>query len=622
MLLNLEKLPHEILLQVLSLLPPLDIVHLQYVSRRLLQVARDDKVWREETFWESTFVGQIRRRREAIVDANLEEPRFADLAIALAAGNGLNHSRLQKSGIELKAQETEKLRLRVNWDPCFPNEKVEWYKEYIARHAPIQTNWLEQPRSRESPEHECLEARGVALYKPETGITLVVAPLDDGSIVLWNLCGAQGAKGNICSRSKAGLLSVGTEAPVSGGRYSKTISIGVTECITVDSARKRAYVAVQSSLVEVDLESLSAISQEDFGDVITALSEARYPTPITVGTSQAIYLYDTRASQRLYNGYDNRVESQFHHDEPSSSTFRRLINGDLSLIHAPLYQPGPLNILHMPSGAGESGSASDDIYIAGRFPSILNYDRRSFPRLRGTIHSGASLAALASIPYPFSSLDKDLATRGELSTEQVLEYKSRPGHTLIACGEYNSKGSLEVYGISPETLFASVPSISDSGRVYNAVLKNRQTASSSKLLSATSHGTSIVMSDGGGNLKWMERDGRSEIRRYNIAHGSTEAPRGIFGTLGDSYLDSGSGDIVIKILENDGELVLWTGERIGLLRFSAKPGFTSESFQNIVKTAEEARQEREEQIYSDTMRRALEHHAKEMRYVQRLGFGL
>jgi len=57
----------------------------------------------------------------------------------------------------------------------------------------------------------------------------------------------------------------------------------------------------------------------------------------------------------------------------------------------------------------------------------------------------------------------------------------------------------------------------------------------------------IVVSDGGGNLKWLERDGFTEARRWNIAHGSIEAPRGIFGTLGDSYMDSGSGDIVIKI---------------------------------------------------------------------------
>merc|ERR1712093_220033 len=103
-------------------------------------------------------------------------------------------------------------------------------------------------------------------------------------------------------------------------------------------------------------------------------------------------------------------------------------------------------------------------------------------------------------------------------------------------------------------------------------MKNRQTSSSSKLLSVSNHGTRIVVSDGGGNLKWLEGDGFTEARRWYIAHGSVEAPRGIFGTLGDSYMDSGSGDIVIKLANtrngpdknvNEDDLVLWTGEKMG-----------------------------------------------------------
>src|ERR1035438_8772484 len=43
-------------------------------------------------------------------------------------------------------------------------------------------------------------------------------------------------------------------------------------------------------------------------------------------------------------------------------------------------------------------------------------------------------------------------------------------------------------------------------------LKNRQTSSNSKLLSVSNHGTRIVFSDGGGNIKWVEGNGffRSE----------------------------------------------------------------------------------------------------------------
>jgi hypothetical protein len=287
-----------------------------------------------------------------------------------------------------------------------------------------------------------------------------------------------------------------------------------------------------------------------------------------------------------------------------------------------LYQPGPLSILHLPLFGDELGG-SGEIYVAGRFPSILNYERRTFPKLRGTIHSGARLCSMTSLPYPFASLEKDLARQGELSIDQVLEAKTRPGKTLIACGEYNSKGSLEMYGLSPYPEMNPISTgTSTGGTLQNSATKNRQTSSSSKLLSVSNHGTQIVVSDGGGNLKWMERDGFTESRRWNTAQGSVGTPRGIFGTLGDSYMDSGSGDIVIKILENKGELILWTGEKIGLLSFSSKPGFTAQSFEHAAKTAEEARLEREERIYSRTMRRALEHQANEVRYVKGLGIGL
>ncbi len=305
------------------------------------------------------------------------------------------------------------------------------------------------------------------------------------------------------------------------------------------------------------------------------------------------------------------------------------MNPDPSPLYAHLHHPGPLSILHLPSSSDE-WDGNGDIYVAGRFPSILNYDRRYFPKLRGTIHSGARLCSMASLPYPFASMEKDLARRGELSIEQVWEAKTRPGRTLIACGEYNSKGSLEMYGLSPDPHFSTISSDSSAGSLQNSVMKNRQTSASSKLLSVANHGTRIVVSDGGGNLKWLERDGFTEARRWNIAHGSVEAPRGIFGTLGDSYMDSGSGDIVIKMANThngrDGlgneDLVLWTGERIGLLSYSSKPGFTAESFEQAGnKTPEQIHTEREARTYAETMGRALEANANEVRWMAGWGLG-
>jgi len=359
--------------------------------------------------------------------------------------------------------------------------------------------------------------------------------------------------------------------------------------------------------------------------------------PLTVGTNLSLYLHDPRVQRNSgqASGESGRLDS---YDTSFGSfaskgllDFRRLLNPEPSPLYAHLHHPGPLSILHLPS-SGDEWDGNGDIYVAGRFPSILNYDRRYFPKLRGTIHSGARLCSLASLPYPFASMEKDLARRGELSIEQVWEAKTRPGKTLIACGEYNSKGSLEMYGLCPEPHLSTISSDSSPGSLQNSVMKNRQTSSSSKLLSVANHGTRIVVSDGGGNLKWLERDGFTEARRWNIAHGSVEAPRGIFGTLGDSYMDSGSGDIVIKMvnthngrdgkLVND-DLVVWTGEKIGLLSFSSKPGFTANSFEETgSKTPEEIRTEREERTYAETMGRALEANANEVRWMRGLGLGM
>jgi hypothetical protein len=387
--------------------------------------------------------------------------------------------------------------------------------------------------------------------------------------------------------------------------------------------------------VELDLTTLSTISHDRFPFSITALSEAKHPTPLTVGTNLSLYLHDSRERRLSGTAGSDRLdsyESGFGSlKSPKSLDCRSLLDPEPSPIYAHLYHPGPLSILHLPS-SGNEWDGNGDIYVAGRFPSILNYDRRYFPKLRGTIHSGARLCSMASLPYPFASMEKDLARRGELSIEQVWEAKTRPGKTLIACGEYNSKGSLEMYGLSPQPHLTTISSDSTAGSLQNSVMKNRQTSSSSKLLSVANHGTRVVVSDGSGNLKWLERDGFTEARRWNIAHGSVEAPRGIFGSLGDSYMDSGSGDIVIKLanthngrtdkLVNESDLVLWTGEKIGLLSFSSKPGFTAESFEKTgAKTPEVAHREREEQTYSQTMRRALEASANEVRYMRGLGLG-
>ncbi|TGO65440.1 hypothetical protein BCON_0002g00220 [Botryotinia convoluta] len=634
---KMDDLPSEIVLNITSYLEPSDIVKLQFVSKRYLELGRDDTLWRDQCFTHSSFLERLRRRQELISTESEDESGMRDLAIALATNNGTGDSRLHKARHEardFKAQSNERVRILANWDPSYPTEKVKWYDEYIARNAPISTSWVQQPRHRESASHEHLEVRGMALYTPmgETETTMVVAPLDDGSICIWDISTNAPKKGSIIARSKSGILSV-DENPKDLKSRSKMISTGVTECISVDSTLKRAYVAVQSGLVEVDLETLQTVNHERYPFSITALSEAKHPTPLTVGTNLSLYLHDSR--QRTNVGSSSQAEQldSFSGISGSASnhfSFKSLLDPEPSAEYAHLYQPGPLSIVHLPSAESE-WNGNGDIYVAGRFPSILNYDRRNFPKLRGTIHSGARLSQIASLPYPFASMEKDLARRGELSVEQVWQAKTRPGKTLIACGEYNSKGSLEMYGLSPDPNLSNISSQFSAGRLQDSTMKNRQTSSSSKLLSIANHGTRIVVSDGGGNLKWFERDGFTESRKWNIAHGSVAGPRGIFGTLGDSYMDSGSGDIALKILTtdsglhdrsvNENDLVLWTGDKIGLLNFSNKPGFTADSFEETPRTAEEALREKEEHTHSETMRRALEMQANEVRYVRGLGMG-
>jgi len=152
-------------------------------------------------------------------------------------------------------RQRERVRIMANWDPSFPPERVSWYNEYIQRHASISVSWLQQPRvyMSEHSEPELVEARGVALYRPDgpregrTGVETVfaVSPLDDGGVCIWDIGGTRGKKGAIISRSKPGILFI--DGPGSdNNRRDKRVDSGVTECVSVDSQQHRAFFAVQS----------------------------------------------------------------------------------------------------------------------------------------------------------------------------------------------------------------------------------------------------------------------------------------------------------------------------------------------------------------------------------------
>lgn len=549
------------------------------------------------------------------------------------------------------SRRNERIRIMENWDPSYHGEKVNWYDEYIQRHAPVAVNWLQQPTLRDGSASTYIEARGLAIYRPEDSgqdphkpeVIFAVSPLDDGSVCLWDVTGAKGQKGAIYAKSRPGILFI--DGPLAdNSRRSKRIDSGVTECVSIDSKLHLAFFAVQSrkscngyhsvlrqcltarctGLFEVDLRRLAVVGCEPFPWSITTLSASDPSTPLTVGTNNGIHMHDFRSRSTFSADDPERLDAfeGLGAKELYQRGIKALFDDKPLPPYAPLAYPAPLSIVHMQRPGAEADIA-DEVYVAGRFPSILLYDRRMFPSIKGSIHSGARLSSLTSLPFAFSILDNELRRDAQLSLEQVEKSKiaSPDGRTLLACGEYNTKGSLELYGLQP----SSRSSTSLPGGLLNSVFKNRQSSSDSKLLSGTVHGTRLVFSDGSGYIKWFERDGCTEVRRQPIGH--WERPKGpsIFASM------QASDDIAKKLVTtrgnsnsgvNDNDLLFWTGEHLGMVTFSPSPLFTAEDFEEEAKSAAELEKEREERIYSENMRKALQRQADDVRFVKNLGLGV
>lgn len=626
----MDALPEEVALHVLSFLDVSDIVRLQSVSHRYLTLGRDTALWKIECFNRSR--AEALRRRQQLRSA--QDARLAELRNAVSALPGGDLSAWDVSQLRGSAQprassdpeaEARSLRQRAltNWEPGYADEKIDYYEEYIHRHAPLNIGWLKLPNTQVHDKEAQLEATGIGtlvdsqINRPNR----VVAPLDDGSICIWDISSrstnSPGGGGRLLAQSKRGLLTGLPEAASSENHIIMT-ETGAVESVAVDSTAQKGFFAVQNLLHEVDLETLKLISTKQYPFHITALSEATSRTPLTVGTNMTVHLYDPRdpafaARDGAYGG--------------------ELIGG-LVYSHATLEEPGPLSILH--HDGFESGDSS--IWVAGRFTSLLNYDRRFFPRLRGTTHCGAKIACLTYLPYPLVPQSLDLVRNPDASISALLEARSRPGMTMLAAGEYRGKGSLELHG---------VPRIEP--------YQNRQTASASKLLSVAPHGGRIVFSDGDGNLKWMERDGFSHVRTFNIndrppdsSDASHDASAyGIWSSTASEM--PGQGDIVQKIIPtqpvgvstssnvasvggnrpdvNQSNLLLWTGDgAIGVLGFGhSNPLGEDENWQYEMEaqagTTEQKAREDAERQYGMAMRRALERNADEVRFVRGLGMG-
>ncbi|KAL2432742.1 hypothetical protein ABEF95_014986 [Exophiala dermatitidis] len=624
----MERLPEEILIDILDYLEPEELVSLQRTCVALAKTARANPLWRYKCF-EKSPSASIRRNAGTL---NMITNALQSLTISDQPGRRQSPSR-HTNASEQSFRESQRARAVNQWDLSGKNEQVDWYSEYKGRHAPLNTHWLMCPSLKD------LEIRGIASLD---GSNQAVGYLEDSSICIWDLSKDSLGRRRFreLGRSKPSTLFADAVQP------DESL---VVDCVSTFPAQQKAFVAVGNILNEVDLSILKVVSSVKYKYPITALSQSTSPDlPLTIGTQWSLHILDPRipstalSSESLRErvdevpGRSTAILPDFSHSRnphPLPPTYPRPRPTGISdttsrdpyrsashhwMAYAKI-EPGPLSILH---------HSDNEILIAGRFPSILSYDRRYFPRLQYVIHSGGSLSALTSIPYPPAG-----AGPGSGATS-----------TLVACGEYRGRGSLELYSLphskgnntnsNANGTFSSTSSSEgeegepdfpmdynseskeDSSSLFS--YKNRQEAAKSKLLSVASHGTKIVFSDSEGGLKWVERDGRSLVRKWNINNFQT-SPTG--GSINGDQVARKIIPLNVPASERgrrgDADLLVWTGERIGIV--STNPQFADH--EELIRELEEGedtaeREERERaEIYSKTMRQALERQADERRWM-------
>jgi hypothetical protein len=488
----------------------------------------------------------------------------------------------------------------------------------------LRTDWLVTP----DPSRQ-VEIKGIATLG-ESG--RAVGFLEDASVCVWDL--RESASG------KRVFGELGRSAP--DVLFSDIVTAGeslVTDCVSAFDSQQKAYIALGNVLNEVDLDTLRVVSHSKYAFPITALSQSTSSdSPLTVGTQWSLHILDPRipvtpASSPTHERVDevpavsgdwtailpNMSEDSFDNPDsssanpgpsiwaPGSPSWRpsRRLQDPRWMTYARV-EPGPLSIVH---------HAENEILLGGRFPSILSYDRRYFPRLQYVIHSSGSLSSLATIPHPPAGASSDVVGTS----------------TLVACGEYRGRGSLELYSLPHvrpgQTSIVGGATMDDNasnddtaspGTLFS--YKNRQEAAKSKLLSVASHGTKIVFSDSEGGLKWVERDGRGLVRKWNI--NDFQVAEGGASVTGDQVArkiiplgapDSGHGQ------RGDADLLLWTGERVGVV--TTDPHVEDhEELVNELERGEDAgaREHREkEEAYFRTMRRAFEREADVQWWISR-----
>ncbi|KAK7540827.1 uncharacterized protein J3D65DRAFT_616631 [Phyllosticta citribraziliensis] len=592
----MENLPDELIVHTLSFLEPDDIITAQSVSRRFLAVARDASLWKT-VWWDPAHAPPHRH-------------------------NGSTEENRPLSFLSMRPMR------RSLATPALPGEKLDFYDEYIAAHAPICTSWICKSWTDRGLEkdHNNVgfdEAIGLGVYYNDTTqrAELIFAPMDDGSICTWDINRDSSAKrGEVVSRTRPGLLRESSRRFGVMGAASR-VDHG-SDGVSIDWRSKRGYFAVSSVLNEVDLQTMQIISEHNFPSDILTLSEARYPIPLTVGTTETIHLHDVRQSD-VSSGPDFSLRCEFMTDADARSSICDL---DLvSLSKSSVCQHKPLSILHLPlPGAAE---VSNSIWVAGRFPSLLRYDRRYFPKLAGNIYSGGDISSLTYLTNPF--VDWDSHT-----------YCDGTDTTIVAAGGYKGKGSLELYGVNAECGCTLPRQPSTTNRNYSSIFR---------ILSIATQGARLVGSDGNGNINWWYRDGRTKARTYNI----NDPPRNGASSIQDNVdhvydqyasdvpsddweprqpdiawkikpsiapgLSSSAGSTTGTRGINEEDLIISTDNgRIGLVGFGEANALEPE-WHEAAENAAEVEHHRQEKMYGSMMRQALEEHTRELNWMRGLG---
>lgn len=627
----METLPNELIIHVLAFLSVFDVLSIQATCQRLHELGRDNNSWKHRCF-EDSLAESSRRRQQLLAQ---QDDRLVQLRKAFGQSARNLGQRMVDAAKEIhdlnEGVQTARSRALTNWDPSYAAERVNFYQEYIQRHAPIWLDWFrEEDQNREGTLPEAVGA--AILNEHESNDQRLLVPLEDGSICIYDLGSSSlthSCKTRLLHQTRRGHLfhTGSTTRPPSPQSSNETEA---TDNLSIDHNQRKAYIATLDHLSEVDLNTLQVIRRQAYPFPITALSAARYPCPLTVGTHNTLHLYDPRTNTTQAsignNSSTTRCELIAGHNISNTAS-----NYPYSRAQATLSQPGPLAIIHEPL-------QTDSIWVAGRFTSLLHYDRRFWPRISNTLFSGARLSSLSVIPYPYLPHSIDLLRNPDVQMSERTAAKSVLGSTLIAAGEYKGKGSLELYNLSDAATSSS-----------ETCYRNRQTASKSRLLSVTPHGTRIVFSDGDGNLKWTERDGTSIVRTFNInadgaaaAHATSLANAQNHQTQGTLFADvDGNSDIVRKIIPRvlgqrhaatlsssrthdltHDDLVLWTGDgRLGVLGFGRQSQGAGDALHAAADDAAEDAHHRQERQYRMFMRNALERQADETRFVRGLGLG-